>query len=212
MTPSSIYLAILYAAASAAALLSLRQSSDRNKRLIVPMLLNFAAAIGIVIFAILYPCKLLALNPFGVSHQEFFVALLLVSVCAVCVEVPGFLLNLAYDKKKEDALQNITDLLLDVRLSPTENNRRKLQDSAEAGRAILDENHLGSFISKCADEFLKLGNADTALLNILTDQVRREQSKVSERSKHPFPVLIQLLGLSSVVFVLAEILAILRTR
>jgi hypothetical protein len=212
MTPSTICLILLYAAASGTLLLSISQSSARSKRLFFPMALNFAAAIGVFILALDYPCKLLAIDPFGMNHNELFVLVLLACVCAVFVEVPGFLLNLAYDKQTEDTLQTIADILLDVRFSPTEENRRRLNASAEARRGILNQSQLGSFISKCAVEFVRLGNVDSALLNILTQQVYREQMKVADRSKHPFPVLIQLLGLSSVVFVLAEILAILRMR
>jgi len=212
MTPSAICLTLLYAAASSTALLSISQASARSKRLVLPMALNFVAAVGLFILALDYPSKLLAIDPLGMNHNELFVVLLLALVCALFVEAPGFLLNVTYDKKTEDALQTIADALLDVRFAPTEPNRRRLSDAVEERRIILDQSHLGSFISKCAAEFLSLGNADPALLNMLADQLHKEQMKVSDRSKHPFPVLIQLLGLSSVVFVLAEILAILRTK
>jgi hypothetical protein len=176
------------------------------------MSLNFAVAVTILVLALVRSSSVLALNPFGTGRQEMFMTLLLVLVFSLFVEIPGFFLNRTYDKKQEDALQEIVDVLLDVRLSPTSINRTRLQDLSQSREAILGEGHLGKFLSKCAAEFVTVGNADNSLLNVLTERVLAEQSKVVERSKHPFPALIQLLSLTGVAFVLGEILAVLRQR
>ena len=212
MSAGAVCLTVIYVLASGAALVSLFTAKHRKRRLVWPLSLNLAAAVVILLLALTRPSTLMSMNPFGVGQQELFLTLVLVLVFALFVEVPGFLLNVAYDKEKEDALQSIAEVLLDVRLSPTDGNRTKLRDLARSREAILEEGRLGKFISKCAAEFVTIGNSDTSLLNTLTEEVRREQRNVSERSKHPFPTLVQLVGLSGFAFVLGEILAILRTR
>lgn len=212
MNASSVFLAFLYSTASAAVLIYLFNSSARNKRLVIPVSLNLAAAVVILVLTLRHPSPLFSISPFGVGQTELFITLLLALVFALFVEVPGFVLNLAYDKKKEDALRDIVEILLEVRLSPSAGNRTRLRDSAQSHQAILEEHQLGKIILKCAGEFIVLGNSDSSLLNTLTEQVLKEQAKVSERSKHPFPVLIQLLSLTGVAFVLGEILAVLRQK
>lgn len=212
MTPSSECLSIIYTTVSAAAFYWVFSSSVRNKRLWLPMTINLGVALLIVYFSVVAPLRLLSFDPFGVDRQELFVIVLLSLLFALAVEIPGFILNFLYDKKIDLALQEIADVLLEVRLRPSPGNLTRLNDSTVKHRKLLSEGNFGAFLVKCAGELKALGNSDSGLLNLLIEQVRVEQAKISDRSKHPFPVLIQIFGLSGVAFVLAEMLAILRMK
>jgi hypothetical protein len=211
--PSVLGITAMYVVVSVSTFLWLvRHRSERDRRLLWPMGLNAAAAIAILFLAVLFRSSLFSISPFGISRQELYLIVLLTLVFAIFVEVPGFFLNVDYDRKKGEALQKLADALLDVRFSPTHSNRERLHSLAERHRRMLGDSHLGDFLAKCASELAKLPNADMSLVNVLLEQVEREQVRVSDQSKHPFPILIQLFSLSALAFVLAEILAILRTK
>jgi hypothetical protein len=150
-------------------------------------------------------------NPLGQQRQEIFVTVLLIGIFAVSVEFPGFLLNIQYDNKLVVALDYLEQAILSARLDPSL-GIGQIGAVLDSQGAALSSAGLQAFVKRCLEEFSRIQNINLGLIDAMQRQLEIVRIQVRERSKHPFPLLIQILGLSSIGFILGEILANLRVR
>lgn len=207
----SVLIALMYFGVSGFGVAALSRSSERNKRLLIPLLVNFLTS-GVLLLALWSDSSILNLvNPLGQQRQEIFVTVLLIGIFAVSVEFPGFLLNIQYDNKLVVALNYLEQAILSARLDPSL-GIGQIGDVLDSQGAALSSAGLQAFVKRCLEEFSRIQNINLGLIDAMQRQLEIVRIQVRERSKHPFPLLIQILGLSSIGFILGEILANLRVR
>lgn len=207
----SVLIALMYFGVSGFGVAALSRSSERNKRLLIPLLVNFLTS-GVLLLALWSDSSILNLvNPLGQQRQEIFVTVLLIGIFAVSVEFPGFLLNIQYDNKLVVALDYLEQAILSARLDPSL-GIGQIGDVLDSQGAALSSAGLQAFVKRCLEEFSRIQNINLGLIDAMQRQLEIVRIQVRERSKHPFPLLIQILGLSSIGFILGEILANLRVR
>ncbi len=204
-----VWLIVTYVAASAATLFSTGRGSARARSLLVPAALNFLASAGTLVLLVNRPPLLRVINPFGSSREEIFVVGLLGTIFAITLEVPGFLLNTSYDKKVSKILNDFERAVVQAHIDPG-SAIHELRSLTDSHRDALADAGLEMLFSQSLEVFERMNNSDASLLRALLTQVSDAKSEVEARSKHPFPLLVQVLGLSGLAFVLGEILAILR--
>jgi len=208
---SSVWIAVAYVTMSAGSLFLSDRVSPRAARLLIPLWINLLMASAFLLVLCIFPSVVASINPLGTVRQEIFVTLLLVGMFAFVVEVPGFLLNVQHDNKVVGVLDTLEQVVLSARIDPSA-GMEQLRALTNSQGGILDSAGVRTLLANCVEVFTRMKNIDVPLLGILLEQVQQARSRVRERSKHPFPVLIQVLSLSGIGFILAEILAILRMR
>ncbi len=207
----SALIALMYFGVSGFGVAALRLSSERNKRLLIPLLVNFLTS-GVLLLALWSDSSILNLvNPLGQQRQEIFVTVLLIGIFAASFEFPGFLLNIQYDNKLVVALDYLEQAILSARLDPSL-GIGQIGDVLDSQGAALSSAGLQAFVKRSLEEFSRIQNINLGLIDAMQRQLEIVRIQVRERSKHPFPLLIQILGLSGIGFALGEILANLRVR
>jgi len=186
-------------------------TKERDTRLRIPLAIN-AVASGLLSLAFFdCPQVLDALNPFGTLRGELFIIFVLVGTYVLTLEIPGFLLNRDYDTKICHSLDELQEAVLKARVSGREGISRigkivKEQSPRLDGAGIL------SIARNSAQLFTQLNNFDVSVCDLLLREVVHARSRIEGRSKHALPLLAEVLKLSGLVFLLAEILALLHPK
>jgi hypothetical protein len=117
--------------------------------------------------------------------------------------------NSAYDDSVVKALEDLERAALQALTSPTAGTER-LIEVCRSQKTLLEAAGVEPFASSVAAIFNQIKNVDSSLANALAIQLQEKRDRVADRSKHPVPVLVEVLGLTCVAFLLGEILVILR--
>lgn len=206
-TSSSI--GAIYCGISGLALLLHDRSDRRARRLTVPLWLNFAIA-GLTLLLLSLEWRTL-INILGSEHQELYLGLFLIGLFTLCVEIPGYMLNLNFDNNVAKLLDKLEEHLLTARVKPS-TGISQLRVLLNSEKNELADTGILQFLSRCVQHFEQINNIDPTLVNILQRQLETKKAGVQSRSKHPAPLIVQIFGLSGVAFLIAEILANLRAR
>jgi len=170
--------------------------------------LNFAGAVVLlVLFERLGTPRIL--GPQNQGHAELLVIIVLAGLFSLSVEVPGFWLNTRHDLALVAAADEIASKLLELRLDPTI-DVEQVEGSLDRHSAQLSELGLSNPVGHVAAAYRRMGNIDNGLLDRTLSEVREVRARVDDRSKHPAPILVEILSLSGLGFVLCEILSVLR--
>jgi hypothetical protein len=123
------------------------------------------------------------------------------------VEVPGFLLLTKFDERIATALEEVRKDLVVLGYS---------FDHLAQFKATVEKNkeRLGSAgIDGLVDDFVlacdRMNNLDRSFWGLLLSEVTTASRTVAERSKHPFPKLIDVMSLAGLSFLLAQFLKLL---
>lgn len=157
------------------------------------------------------PQLLDAINPFGTLRGELFIIFVLVGTYVTTLEIPGLLLNRDYDTKICHSLDELQEAVLKARVSGREGISLigkivKEQSPRLDGAGIL------SIARNSAQLFTQLNNLDVSVCDLLLREIVNARSKIEDRSKHALPLLAEVLKLSGIAFLLAEILALLHAK
>jgi hypothetical protein len=183
----------------------------REKRLRIPLAVNAATAVVLLLLFLYRPRLLDLVNPFGNLRVEFFAISLLVGIYVITLEVPGFLLNRHHDAKVCRCLDELQEALLKARASGRESISQVSELVRDRSQHLADAGILP--ISRdSAQLFTQLNNLDVSVCDLLLRETMNARTRVADRSKHAVPLLAELLGLSGLAFLLAEILVSLRAK
>jgi hypothetical protein len=114
---------------------------------------------------------------------------LLIGSFVFTIEVPGFLLLKRHDQS-----------LLDFK------NFTSLKSRTSAGKDHLKDANLETFVDDFIEHSDQIQNIDKGLWTLTISEVNRAIDLVQGRSKHPAPELIEILSLSGLSFLIAQIL------
>lgn len=186
------------------------RSSPRRRRLLPPLALNALLSNGLFALVCIFPKSIAWLSARIRVPEDFFALIAIVLVYSLCVEVPGFLLNSAYDDALLGRLSSLQETILLATAEP-DKGIAKARKFIETYPRALREVQLDALLVHCISRFEQMQNIDNTLASTLLERVDLARATVAGRSKHPFPRAVEVLGLGSCAFLLAEILAILRS-
>ena len=201
----SIFLAaiLFHSAILSLAALGLNASRDRREQLLWKLALPEAVIFPVAIFLaayLWYPTTLLA----TLSYIMYSLA----GAFVIAFEVPGFLLLNRFDVRIVDALEETRKDLVAVRYS-FESNLPKLKSGWSVGVAILRSTQVYPLMENFLVTCERLKNLDKTFWELVLSEVTLSIRSFSERSKHPFPKLIDILSLAGLSFLLAQALRLL---
>jgi len=85
-------------------------------------------------------------------------------------------------------------------------NFSTLKSKSEQGKEILQEAGIHRVVTDFIEYSERIQNKDTGLWTLTLGEVNRAIDAISGRSKHPAPELIEILSLSGLSFIIAQIL------
>jgi len=125
----------------------------------------------------------------------------------IAIEIPGYFRILRYDEKCVVGLNELRKNLVKMRYSfeLLGDLKEKVKGNSEI---LADENFgyiLNDFISLCD----QIKNLDINLWELTLSEITEVINRISQRTKHPFPKLIDILSLTGLSFLLAQVLKLL---
>lgn len=147
----------------------------------------------------------------GINYVKFqpidFVAFLgysLIVSYVATIEIPGYVLLSKYDTNLVSTLRNIRQK--SIQLSYNFDSLGELKEYFNENKKILNSTVVDqiteNFIKRC--EIIK--NLDKSLYETTIKEVGEEIQRISSRSKHPFPKLIEILSLAGISFLTGQLL------
>jgi hypothetical protein len=179
---------------------SLHRSKSRRTR----PLWKFVTAYGVISTVLVVPFYLLS-NPrpslLGLSAGTFY---LLIGSFVLTIEVPGYLFLRRRDQSVLDFLEDWRTEM--VKVGYDFGNYSTLKSKSEEGKATLEEVGIYRVVIDFIDHSGRIQNVDKGLWALTLGEVNRAIDAVQARSKHPAPELIEILSLSGLSFLIAQIL------
>lgn len=128
----------------------------------------------------------------------------LVICYVVTVEIPGYLKLSKYDATCIRGLETLRKHLVRTRYSfeSLEDVKVAMKQNSE----ILAQVHVGGLLSDFVDFCDRMKNLDRSLWELTLNEITEAIERLSQRSKHPLPKLIDILSLAGLSFLLAQIL------
>jgi hypothetical protein len=211
LQPSVFWIFAVYFYTSVAVAALGPSPSGRTSALRWLLWVNAVGSLGFLFASARFPSLFLNHNPMGQARPELFAVVLLVGLFSAAVEIPGFLLNSRSDRSTVSVIDRTADAILDVRLDPTA-AKGQLEKLLGDNQSTFESLGLRSLLTKVVDSFARMGNVDTSMFDIALSELRRSRAVIESRSKHPVPFLPELLAVSSLTFILGEILTVLRGK
>ena len=129
---------------------------------------------------------------------------LIVGSFVVSVEVPGYLLLSAYDDRAAAELTLVRSAL--IASLGSFDKLAGLGERVDQSKGFLNEAGLSEVMSAFLSSCKRMKNIDTHSGQLTLSEVTRSINNISNRSKHPFPRLIDVLSLAGLSFLLANFL------
>jgi hypothetical protein len=131
--------------------------------------------------------------------------LLTIGVYVASIEVPGFLILSHYDEKsigvlriaREHLITSTFDFLPSI---------QSLQTLVNKHKSRLEELHLFANLSYFVQSSNQMKHINRSVLDLLLIEINQSVRSVSQKSKHPFPKLIDVLSLTGLSFLFAQLL------
>lgn len=175
-----------------------KAKSNRTKFLWEFILLNGAVfSIGIVALVTILPQS--ALNIASWVVYDFLISYV------VCVEVPAYLKISKHDENLANILKDLRGNLVKMRFS-FDTSLESLKKSKSENAVFLKEENLDGLLQDFIAVCDKIKNLNDNLWSLTLNETSKLIGEVTERSKHPFPKLIDILALSGLSVLLAQIL------
>lgn len=157
-------------------------------------------SIGLAILVAILPQS--PLNILSWIIYDFLISFVL------CLEIPAYLRISKYDEKLVGVLKDLRSELIKMRFSfapSLESLKKKKNENASSLKEENVDKLLDDFITSCD----KMNNLDVNLWNLTLNETSSLIDDVTKRSKHPFPKLIDILALSGLSILLAQLLKLL---
>ena len=139
--------------------------------------------------------------------QDFMIVygLLTIGIYVASIEVPGFLVLSHYDDKSIGVLQIAREYLIEstFNFSPS---IQHLQVLVKKHKSRLEELHLYANLNYFIQSSTQMSQINRSVLNLLLAEINQLVRSVSQKSKHPFPKLIDILSLTGLSFLIAQLL------
>ena len=176
-------------------------AKGRNKSLSYLFLLNVAMFyLGLIIIH-------LWLNNKELSLQDFITVygFLTIGVYVASIEVPGFLILSHYDEKSIEVLQIIQKYLIKGTFSFS-SSIQSLQALIKKYKYRLEELYLYANLKYFIQSSNQMKQINRSVLDLLLAEINQSVRSVSQKSKHPFPKLIDILSLTGLSFLIVQLL------
>jgi len=129
---------------------------------------------------------------------------LLVGSFVFTIEVPGFLLLKRHDQSLLDFLEDWRSEM--VRVGYDFKNFTSLKSKTSTGKDHFEDVNLEKSVDDFIEHSDQIQNIDKGLWTLTISEVNRAIDQIQGRSKHPAPELIEILSLSGLSFLIAQIL------
>jgi hypothetical protein len=140
----------------------------------------------------------------GVAAGIFY---LLIGSFVFTIEVPGYLLLKRHDHQLAKYLEDWRSDL--VRVGYSFQNFSALKSKTAAGKQSFEETNLNRVIGDYIEHSDRMQNNDKGLWTLTIGEVNRAIDQIEGMSKHPAPELIEVLSLSGLSFIIAQLLRVL---
>jgi hypothetical protein len=157
-------------------------------------------SIGLVVLVAILPQS--ALNVASWVIYDFLISYV------ACVEVPAYLKISKYDENLVSILKDLRGNLIDMRFS-FDTSLERLEKSKSKNALFLKEENIDGLLQGFIEVCDKINNLNDNLWSLTLNETSKLISEVTERSKHPFPKLIDILALSGLSVLLAQLLKLL---
>lgn len=121
------------------------------------------------------------------------------------IEVPGFLILSRYDEKSVEVLRMAKEHLATSTFD-FETSIQELGALVNAQKLRLEEQHLSTSLEYFVRSSDAMKQANRSVLNLLLLEIGQSMRSISEKSKHPFPKLIDVFSLAGLSFLIAQFL------
>jgi hypothetical protein len=130
---------------------------------------------------------------------------LIVGSFVTIIEVPGFILISNYDDKSVEVLSEVRKNLVSVAFN-FNHSLENLQSLQKANEVRLSEQNVSGILDYFVKSCARVKNVDASLLNLTLSEINLSIREVSQQSKHPFPRLLDILSLTGLSFLIAQLL------
>jgi len=147
------------------------------------------------------------LNNKELSLQDFITVygFLTIGVYVASIEVPGFLILSHYDEKSIEVLQIIQKYLIKGTFSFS-SSIQSLQALIKKYKYRLEELYLYANLKYFIQSSNQMKQINRSVLDLLLAEINQSVRSVSQKSKHPFPKLIDILSLTGLSFLIVQLL------
>lgn len=122
-----------------------------------------------------------------------------------CVEIPTYLKLSKYDERLVNILKDLRSDLVKMRFS-FDTSLDSLKKNKIENASFLEEENIDGLLQDFITVCDKIKNLNDNLWNLTLNETSKLLGEVTERSKHPFPKLIDILTLSGLSILLAQFL------
>lgn len=179
---------------------TLHRSKSRRNRLLWRLVgvYGIVSTISVLVFSLFYAPNTSIL---GLSAGIFY---LLVGSFVFAIEVPGYLHLTRYDAEVLNFLEGWRSEM--VKLGYDFGQYGSVKSKADQGQGQLEELSLHRLVFDFVQHTGRIQNVDKGFWTIVISEVNRAIDEVRGRSKHPSPKLIDILSLSGLSFIIAQLL------
>jgi len=131
--------------------------------------------------------------------------LLTIGVYVGTIEVPGFLILAHYDETSVDILEETQKNLI-LSKSSFEKGIQGLEKILASNKPRLDEIYVYENMNYYIESSREMGQSNKSVFDLLLMVINQSTRSTSDRSKHPFPKLIDVLSLAGLSFIIAQFL------
>ncbi|GEM_PF-6228479 len=178
-----------------------KASKEERKRSIAPLFL-----INLILFVALVAgiTFLYNLSP-NITQFVIIYGLLTIGVFTVTLEVPGFIMLSGFDEKSVTVLQEIKADLIKSRFRFTE-GIEGIHKSLAKNKQILTELHAYDQIEYYETSSTEMNQSNTSVIDLLVMSLNQWIKECEEKSKHPFPKMVDIFSLAGLSFLIAQLL------
>lgn len=177
---------------------ALRRKRERTKRFPVLFASNLVAFAAAILFVPGYWTFTQ-----GIDFLAFIAYTTLVSY-VLAVEIPGYLLLSRFDDSLSSNLQNMRRDIISLNYPSGKSDA--LESKVTAMKSRLKELFLDDVVEHFVSSYKRMNQVDKTLYDITLKELGEVIQDVSNRSKHPFPKLIEILSLAGISFLIGQFL------
>lgn len=133
-----------------------------------------------------------------------FFGYVIIASYVISIEIPGYIMLSRYDEKLVEVMTNIRKQT--ISLNYNFDNLEKLRTTCESNKQYLEDASIYDILEEFVKSCTKIKNIDVQLYHLVLKELGEQIKSVSDRSKHPFPKLIEIMSLAGISFLLSQFL------
>lgn len=181
---------------------AVKKKSERKSRMVRPLIFY------VVTFPILFCSLLIYLNPNTLIGFATLLVYCIIGAYAFCLEIPSYISISKFDDDTVKGLTEIRSTLIPLKYSFS-SKYEIFKNTCDKNRKFLMESKLSSLVDDFEKFSNQIKNLNEKFWEILFLELNREIEYYNSRSKHPYPKLIEVLSLTGLSFLIAQILHVL---